>query len=115
MQDHKPSKIEVERRRRIRLSVAAYAYEFHSDSIISDAEFDKLSEQIDKNVKTGHRILDRFFKKNFEPCTGMWVQKHPDKAGLEWIYKNVFKREQPVNVRQRPPKKQSTALDDWLQ
>ena len=32
---------EVERRRRIRLSVAAYAYEVHDDSVMSDGEFDK--------------------------------------------------------------------------
>ena len=33
--------INEEIRRRIRLSVAAYAYEVHNDSVMSDGEFDK--------------------------------------------------------------------------
>ena len=39
-------------RNRIKLSVAAYAYEYHDDSIMSDAEFDKLALQINKKTKT---------------------------------------------------------------
>jgi hypothetical protein len=78
-------------RLRIRLSVAAYAYEYKDDSIMSDAEFDRLSYLIDTSIATGNRKLDNFFKKHFEPATGMWVRKHPDKAGLVNIYERYFK------------------------
>lgn len=54
--------IEIERRNRIRLSVAAYAYEYKNESIMSDAEFDALALQIDPSVSTGNRKLDTFFK-----------------------------------------------------
>jgi len=80
-----------QRRLRIKLSVAAYAYEYKNDSIISDAEFDELSKQVDLSINTGYRKLDNFFKKYFNPDTGMWVRAHPDKHGLEFIYKRYFK------------------------
>jgi len=58
---------------------------------MSDADFDRLSYLVDVDIKTGYRKLDNFFKKNFEPATGMWVRKHPDKKGLENIYHRYFK------------------------
>ena len=73
-------------RNRIRLSVAAYAYEYENTSIMSDAEFDRISYLILPEVKTGKIKLDNFFKKHFEPATGMWVRKHPNKKGLKSIY-----------------------------
>lgn len=85
------SPVEVEIRNRIRLSVAAYAYEYKDDSIMSDAEFDALSYKIDVSVSTKNRKMDNFFKKHFEPCTGMWIRKHPNKQGLENIYQRVYK------------------------
>ncbi|QGH74630.1 hypothetical protein KNU84_gp074 [Bacteriophage DSS3_VP1] len=88
------SPVEIERRNRIRLSVAAYAYEYKDDSIMSDAEFDALSYKIDVSVSTKNRKMDNFFKKNFEPCTGMWIRKHPDKRGLENIYHRYFKKDE---------------------
>ena len=83
--------VEEERRRRIRLSVAAYAYEYKNHSIMSDARFDELSYLVDTSMTTGNRKMDNFFKKHFEPATGMWVRKHPDKGGLENIYHRIFK------------------------
>ena len=38
-------------RNRIRLSLASYSYEFHDDSLMTDAEFDKLSREINPNEK----------------------------------------------------------------
>jgi len=38
--------ISKEIQNRIRLSVAAFSYEYQSDSIMSDSEFDELSKQI---------------------------------------------------------------------
>lgn len=76
---------------RIRLSVAAYAYEFRDESFMSDAEFDALSKQIDPSVKTGNRKLDNFFKKHFVPDTGMWIRSHPELDKLSHIYDTYYK------------------------
>lgn len=86
-------KVEQERRNRIRLSIFAYAYEFHDHSIISDAEYDVLSRKINKSVLTGHKNLDMFFKKQFEPDTGMWIHKHPDLHGIRLLYERYFQHE----------------------
>ena len=77
---------------RIRLSVAAYAYEFKDDPIMSDEDFDKLAKQINPEEKTGNRKLDNFFKKEFATDTGMWIHKHPERDKLEQIYLNFFKK-----------------------
>lgn len=77
---------EIERRNRIRIAVWAYAYEFMDDPLVSDAEFDALALQINPSVSTGNRKLDRFFRSEFSPATGMWVRKHPDQRGLHRIY-----------------------------
>jgi len=82
----------VEKRNRIRLSVAAYAYEVHDDPIMSDAEFDALASKINVQVATDNELIDDFFRENFSSHTGQWIHKHPDKEGLEKIYAKVFKR-----------------------
>jgi len=82
--------VNQEIRNRIRLSVAAYAYEYKDDPVMSDASFDELSRQIDITVKTGNRKLDNFFKKHFEPDTGMWIRKHPERNKLDHIYRNYY-------------------------
>jgi hypothetical protein len=79
-------------RLRIKLSVAAYAYEYRNNSIMSDAEFDEMSYLVDTSIATGNRKLDNFFKKHFEPATGMWVRKHPDKKGLVNIYERYYNK-----------------------
>ena len=83
--------VNQEIRNRIRLSVAAYAYEFKDDPIMPDDEFDILSKSIDTSVSTGHKKLDKFFKEHFEPDTGMWIRKHPDLHGIQYIYERVWK------------------------
>jgi len=82
---------EEEKRLRIRIALAAYAYEFENDSLMSDEEFDALSLKIDVNVKTGWQQLDKFFKLNFEPSTGMWIRQHPQLSGLQIIYNKYFR------------------------
>jgi hypothetical protein len=77
-------------RNRIRLSVAAYAYEYLSESLMSDEEFDKLSLKIQPEKKTGRVKLDNFFKKHFEPSTGMWIRKHPEKHKLKSLYEAYY-------------------------
>lgn len=85
------SDVEVERRNRIRLSVAAWAYERHADSFLSDAEYDALALTIRPEMRTGSRKLDNFFRKHFSPDTGQWVHRHPDRARLEHFWQTLYR------------------------
>ena len=76
---------------RIKLSIAAYAYEFEDDAIMSDHEFDELSLKINPNKETGNMLLDNFFKKHFQPHTGMWIRLHPEIPKLDELYKKYYK------------------------
>ena len=81
-----PTDIENERRNRIRLSLFAYAYEYENESLISDAEYDKLSYQIRKDMTTGNKLMDKFFRDEFEPHTGQWIHNHPELSKLKAMY-----------------------------
>ena len=83
--------INQEIRNRIKLSVAAYAYEFLGDSIMSDHEYDQLSLQINPQEETGNNKMDEFFKKHFQPDTGMWIRIHPEVDKLNYLYKKYYK------------------------
>ena len=83
--------INQEIRNRIKLSVAAYAYEFVGDSIMSDHEYDELSRKINPQEKTGNDMMDKFFQTQFQPDTGMWVRLHPEIKKLEYLYKKYYK------------------------
>lgn len=85
------SDIEIERRRRILLSVAAYSYEFEDDSIITDGEFDRLALSIDPSISTGHKKLDKFFKNKFDPSTGQWIHDHPERSQVRALYLRMYK------------------------
>ena len=84
------STIERERRRRIKVSVAAYAYEMLDDSIIDDFEYDRLCREIDVSIDTGNKVLDEFFRKEFDPSTGYWVHKHPEPHKLKELYYRYY-------------------------
>lgn len=79
--DHCP-----ETRARIRIAVAAWAYERHNDPLMTDADFDDLALTIDVRKNTSRPDLDEWFRANFNPSTGMWVLSHPEQSGLEAIY-----------------------------
>ena len=83
--------VNQETRNRIKISVAAYAYEYLDTSIMSDSEYDTLSQRIDIKKKTGNEMLDNFFEKHFIPDTGMWVHKHPEKEKLKYLYEGFYK------------------------
>ena len=83
--------INQEIRNRIKLSVAAYAYEFVGDSIMSDHEYDELSRKINRNEESGNDMMDKFFKTQFQPDTGMWVRWHPEVKKLDYLYKKYYK------------------------
>ena len=83
--------INQETRNRIKLSIAAYAYEFLGESIMTDHEYDELSLKINPNEKTGNDMMDEFFKTQFQPDTGMWIRSHPEINKLEYLYKKYYK------------------------
>ena len=83
--------VEVETKNRIKVSVAAYAYEFMGESIMTDHEFDDLSLKINKNLQTGNKVMDNFFKKDFMPDTGMWIRSHPELNKIIKIYNTFYK------------------------
>lgn len=78
--------IELEVRRRIQISVAAYAYEFNSDPIMCDALFDFFAGRICKRMGTCHPLLDEFFLVHFSPMTGMWIHHHPELDRIKHLY-----------------------------
>ena len=84
--EYVPTEVEKQRRIRILLSLYAYAYEFKARSIVSDADYDRLALLVDTSISTGNKKLDNFFKKEYNPYTGQWIHKHPEKDKLEALY-----------------------------
>lgn len=72
------SPAEVERRRRIRIAVWAYAYEVLDVTLASDHRFDAECKLVDLSISTGNPRLDQWFGKAFAAHTGQWVHLHPD-------------------------------------
>lgn len=81
--------VEIERRRRIRVALWAYAYEIANDELVPDAVFDREALLIDPKVPTGHRVLDRFFREKFASYTGQWVNEHPELHKLAALYRRL--------------------------
>lgn len=81
----------AETRNRIRVSVAACAYEIEDDPIMTDAEFDSLCAQIDTTIATTRSVEDLFFLTEFEPHTGSWIHKHPDLPGIKRLFENFYR------------------------
>lgn len=85
--------ISNERQNRIRLCIAAYAYELTNNSIMSDAEYDQLAYSINPEIETGNEILDKFFKEEFNPYTSMWIYKHPELDKIALLYEKQIREE----------------------
>lgn len=91
--------IEVERKKRIKLAIAAYAYEFEADSIMSDGDFDKLCLEINPSISTvdehnekRYEKLDTFWRTEFQPDTGQWIHKHPELDLVKQTYLKFYKK-----------------------
>jgi len=84
------NKVELERHRRILISIYAYAYEFENDSLVSDSEFDDLALDINETIKTGNRKLDNFFRNKFDPFTGIWIREHPELDKIKSLYETYY-------------------------
>ena len=88
----------AETRNRIRLTLAAWAYEVHAVSLMSDDEFDRLALSIDVRKSTARPDLDEWFREHFSPHTGMWVLNHPECDRIEALYQSLSNplRAEPV-------------------
>jgi len=82
------SLIEQERKRRINVSVWAYAYEIDNEPLVSDEEYDRECRLVDLSIETGR--LDEWFRANFQPDTGMWIHNHPELDRVENIYNLIL-------------------------
>ena len=80
-----------ETRKRIRVTVAAWAYEVLQEPIMDDAQYDALAYSIDLSVDTRRPDLDKWYRQNFKPYTGSWVHGHPERARLDQLTKFVLK------------------------
>lgn len=89
-----------ETRKRVRLTVAAWAYEKHNDPIMSDAEYDQLALSIDLRKTTSRPDLDDWWRENFNPSTGMWVFRHPEVDIVEKAYRLLRPRAPVMSVWQ---------------
>lgn len=78
---------EIERHNRIKISLAAYAYEYENNSIMSDAEYDILSKQIDVSISTGNQSLDQWWSENFTAYSGQWIHQHPNLERIKELYR----------------------------
>ena len=76
---------ERERKRRIDIAAWAYAYEIDNDPLVDDATFDRECELVNLSIRTGNKKLDDYFCKHFQPHTGQWIHKHPNKSGIAHI------------------------------
>lgn len=83
---------EKQTRLRIKLAIAAYAYEINNDSIMSDADFDEKCLEVDTSIETGNTELDDFFKKEFDPSTGQWIHKHPEKRKIGYLLEKYYNK-----------------------
>jgi len=83
---------EIEVKLRIKLSIAAYAYEFCDNSIMSDAEFDEMCNDINPLIKTGNKMMDKFFKEKFDPSTGQWIHSHPELDKIKYLYETYYNK-----------------------
>lgn len=82
---------EIETRRRIKLSIWAYAYEFENHSVVSDAVYDVESYQVDLSVETDRLDLDYWLRAFFDPSTGLWIHGHPELSRIKQLYERFYR------------------------
>lgn len=80
--------VEIERRRRIRLCVWAYAYELLNVSLVSDATFDAECIASQPHIRTGR--LDDWWQREFAPHTGSWILTHPELTSIATLAKQML-------------------------
>lgn len=92
-------KVDQETKNRIRLSVAAYAFEFENDPTMYDQEFDNLAHSINPKLRTGNPSVDDLFETRFDPYSTEWVHCHPDINGLRELYFRYYLKRSHCDAR----------------
>lgn len=82
--------VEVETKRRIMLSVWAYAYELGDAPLVSDSVFDYAALKVNLDIETNNKNMDRWFRVHFNPFTGIWIRHHPNLQGVKKIYDDIM-------------------------
>ncbi len=77
--------VEIETHRRIKLAVWAYAYEVLDEPLVEDHVFDREALLVDLTINTTRPEMDRWFRKEFVPDSGVWIHRHPDLEGIKRI------------------------------
>jgi len=85
-----PTKKEIETRRRILLTLWAYAYEFENNSIVPDSIFDAECLKVDLSIATNRPDLDEWWRKNFDSFTGCWIHDHPELEKVKRLYHEFY-------------------------
>lgn len=67
---------------RIKVALAAYAYEILNTSVISDSQYDHYSSLINIAQSTDNKELDLWFKNNYTKESGMWIHRYLNKERL---------------------------------
>lgn len=94
LQEENNMNIEHVRRRRIRITIAAYIYEATTYApIMSDSEYDALASIVEqeKHIETGDKKYDTFFATEYSAYTGMWIRRHPDFLSRDNKLNNIAK------------------------
>lgn len=84
------SPLEREVRRRIQVSVGAYAYEIANAPLFSDNTWDSMAQLINPRMGTYHPLLDEFFATQFSPMTGMWIHDHPELEAIKRTHDRYY-------------------------
>lgn len=83
--------VERETRRRIELTMFAFAYELDATSLVDDAVFDRLAIEVDLSINTTRPDLDAWWRANFQPYTGSWIYRHPELERVRRVYLAFYK------------------------
>jgi len=94
--------VSEEIRRRIKVSVWAYAYEFLDKSLVSDEKFDEECYRINPDLVTGNELLDTWFKTEFAPYTGSWIRNHPELDKIAELYGKFYSSPSAAQPRYTP-------------
>lgn len=84
------TEVEIETKRRVSVSVWAYAYEFLNTAIVPDYKFDEECSKINLFISTTRPDLDSWFTMNFSHATGQWVHNHPEKEKLDKLARRLI-------------------------
>lgn len=86
------SQIERVRRLRIMVAIWAYAYEMRDHIVVHDGAFDAACSEVarDLHIDTDRPVMDKWFRTEFNPSTGMWIHHHPELGKVAAAYDRHF-------------------------